>query len=79
MKITMTLVCASVLLAACAAPPADTKPGEKLAADDRYVPTGTLFSKKDPKRTDATKVTSGEDLERVLRESGGFSNPNGKM
>lgn len=78
MKITLTLVCASLLLAGCAATPTGSKPGEKLTYDDHYVPTGTLFTKKDPKRTDRTKVTSGEDLEMMMRQSGA-SNADGKM
>jgi hypothetical protein len=79
MKITMMLVCAGVLLAGCAATPAATQPGEKVAYEERYVPTGTLFSNKDPKRTDRTRVTNGADLEDVVRNGGGLTNPGAKM
>ncbi|MEH6435741.1 hypothetical protein [Massilia sp. DD77] len=76
MKITMLLVCASAMLAGCAATP--SQPGQKnVAQEERYVPTGTLFTKKDPKRSDRTKVTSGEDLENLLRQSG--DSAGGKM
>ncbi|MEH6435740.1 hypothetical protein [Massilia sp. DD77] len=79
MKIALMVVCAGALLAGCAATPTESKPGEKVAYDDRYVPTGTLFSKKDPKRTDRTKVTSGEDLENMVRQSGSVLDPNARM
>lgn len=79
MKITMMLVCAGVLLAGCASTDVDKQPGEKVAYEDRYVPTGTLFSNKDPKRTDRTRVTSGEDLENLVRAGGGVTNPKAGM
>jgi len=75
MKITMMLVCAGVLLAGCASAPSETKPGEKLAYEERYVPTGTLLSNKDPKRTDRTRITNGEELENMVRAGGGVNNP----
>ena len=79
MKITLTALCTLALLAGCAATPAGQAPGEKLAHEERYIPTGTLFSKKDPKRTDRTKVTSGEDLENMMRQSGSVLDPNARM
>jgi len=79
MKITLTALCALALLAGCAATPAGSAPGEKLVQEERYVPTGTLLSKKDPKRTDRTKVTSGEDLENMMRQSGSVLDPNARM
>ena len=76
MKITMMLVCAGVLLAGCASTPSETKPGEKkVAREERYIPTGTLLSNKDPKRTDRTRVTNGEELENMVRAGGGVNNP----
>lgn len=79
MKTTLMALGALALLAGCAATPTDPKSGEKFAQDERYVPTGTLFSKKDPKRTDRTKVTSGEDLENMMRQSGSVLDPNARM
>lgn len=79
MKTTLTALCAIALLTGCAATPTGSAPGDKFAQEERYVPTGTLFSKKDPKRTDRTKVTSGEDLENMLRQSGSVLDPNARM
>ena len=75
MKITITSLCASLMLAGCAATPVSAPPGEKVAYEDRYVPTGTMFANKDPKRTDRTRVTNGEELENVIRAGGGLQNP----
>ena len=79
MKTTLTALCAIALLTGCAATPTGSARGETLEKEERYVPTGTLFSKKDPKRTDRTKVTSGEDLENMLRQSGSVLDPNARM
>ncbi|MBQ5946947.1 hypothetical protein [Massilia sp. ST3] len=79
MKTILMALGSLALLAGCAATPTESKPGEKVAYEDRYVPTGTLFSKKDPKRTDRTKVTSGEDLENMVRQSGSVLDPNARM
>lgn len=79
MKITMMLVCAGVLLAGCASTTVEKQPGDKVAYEERYVPTGTLFTNKDPKRTDRTRVTSGEDLENLVRAGGGVTNPKAGM
>lgn len=79
MKITMMFVGAGMLLAGCASTTVEKQPGEKVDYEDRYVPTGTLFSNKDPKRTDRTRVTNGAELEEMVRNGGGVTNPGAKM
>ncbi|MBQ5946948.1 hypothetical protein [Massilia sp. ST3] len=75
----MMLVGACMLLAGCASTAVDKQPGKKVAYEERYVPTGTLFSNKDPKRTDRTRITNGGELEEMVRNGGGVINPGAKM
>ena len=66
----------SLTLAACAAP--DPSGEKKIGAyEERYVPTGTMFANKDPKRTDATKFIDKDSLEQAIRQSA--TSAGGKM
>lgn len=66
-------------VAGCAATQPQGEDGQLAAYQEKYVPTGTMFSKKDPKRTDATKVVDKEGLEQMLQQNGGSNNPFSKM
>lgn len=68
-------VFAALTLTACAAQqtPGD---GQKAAAyEERYIPTGTMFANKDPKRTDRTRVANKEEMEQMLQQNAGSNGP----
>ena len=76
-KAVFVLPALALVLAACATPAPE---GDKIAAyEERYVPTGTMFSKKDPKRTDTVKMVDKDSLEQMIQQNAGSNNPFSKM
>lgn len=69
------LVFAALTLAGCAAQQAPGDVPKAAAYEERYVPTGTLFSTKDPKRSDRMRVANKEEMEQMLQQSAGSNGP----
>ncbi|MDQ2987957.1 MAG: hypothetical protein M3R60_02515 [Pseudomonadota bacterium] len=69
----MTLA-AAVLLCGCAS---TNNPSGKVAAEEAYIPLGTLIARKNPSRADNTTTVDRQSLEND-RMMGGSSPTNGR-
>jgi hypothetical protein len=64
----------TLTLAGCAAQqPQDG--AQRSAFEEHYIPTGTMFATKTPKRTDAAKIIDKEGLGLMIQQNAGSNGP----